>query len=225
MPRLMPAAVAVGAMFAIGAIGLVGCSSEPSPSLLQGAGATRTEVRSVSDFTKVEVRHGIRLELIFGSPAKVELSAQENLLPIGTTAVADGTLTVDASRDYSTSAGMTVKVTTPALSELVLVGTADSSATGVSVGSLRIRTDSGAILNLSGTADSLDLSAKGGGRLDLGQFTAKTATVDLAGGVKVTLGVSGSVKGTAVGGVVLALRGHPTSVDISTTGGATVTQE
>ena len=204
---------------------LTGCSSQPvSPSALQGSGAIRTEVRSVPDFTRLEVRAGIKLELAIGTPATVELTAQDNLLPISTTSVADGMLTVDASRSYSSTDGITVKVTMPALTELAMLGGASGSAVGVNEIALRIRTDSGAILALSGAADSLDLTAKGGGRLDFAAFTAKDATVDLAGGVKVTLGVSGSVKGSAVGGVALVLHGHPASVDVRTTGGAVVTQ-
>lgn len=224
MDRFMRPSLGLGTALAM-ALVLSGCSSEPvSPSAVHGIGAIRTEVRSVADFTRLEVRAGIKLELAIGTPAKVELTAQENLLPISTTNVADGMLTVDASRPYSSTDGITVKVTMPALTELALLGGASGSAVGVTETALRIRTDSGAILALSGTADSLDLTAKGGGRLDLAAFTAKDATVDLAGGVKVTLGVSGSVKGSAVGGVALVLHGHPASVDVSTTGGAVVTQ-
>jgi Putative auto-transporter adhesin, head GIN domain len=226
MLRSRPLTVTTWVAFVMGVMVIAACSSpQTSPSALQGTGAIKTEVRSISDFTNVEIRHGMRLELAIGSPAKVELIAQENLLPICTTTVADGTLTVDATRDYSSADGITVKVTTPALSELVLVGGASGSATGVTATALTIRTDSGAILALSGTADSLELTAKGGGRLDFGAFTARDATVDLAGGLKVTLGVSRSVKGSATGGVALILRGSPSSVDVSTTGGAVVTQE
>jgi hypothetical protein len=132
---------------------------------------------------------------------------------------------VDASRPYSSTDGITVKVTMPAVTELAMLGGASGSAVGLNESALRVRTDGGAILAVSGTAESLDLTAKGGGRLDFAAFTAKDATVDLAGGVKVTLGVSGSVKGSAVGGVALVLRGDPTSVDVSTTGGAVVTKE
>lgn len=214
-----------GVLIAAGVAALTGCSSASSQSPLAGAGPTKTEVRAVNAFTKLEVRHGIKLELSIGTPARVELTAQENLLPITTTAVADGTLTVDTARDYSSPDGITVKVTTPAVGQLAFVGGANGSVTGLTASTLTIRTDGVGIVAMSGTADSLALTAKGGGQLDLGEFTATDATVDLAGGVKVTLGVTRSVKGSAVGGVALILRGHPTSVEVSTTGGAAVTQE
>ena len=225
MDRFMRLSLGLGTALAMSLV-LTGCSPQSvSPSAVQGSGAIRTEVRSVPDFTRLEVRAGIKLELAIGAPAKVELTAQENLLPISTTNVADGMLTVDASRPYSSTDGITVKVTMPAVTELAMLGGASGSAVGLNETALRIRTDSGAILAVSGTAESLDLTATGGGRLDFAAFTAKDATVDLAGGVKVTLGVSGSVKGSAVGGVALVLRGDPASVDVSTTGGAVVTQE
>jgi hypothetical protein len=215
----------LGTALAMTTLLVAGCSSQPvSPSILQGSGASRTEVRSVPYFSRLEVRAGIKLELAIGSPAKVELTAQENLLPLATTNVADGMLVVDASRPYSSTDGITLKITMPSVTELAMLGGASGAAVGINGTALRVRTDSGAILAVSGAADSLDLTAKGGGRLDLAAFTAKDATVDLAGGVKVTLGVSRSVKGSAIGGVALVLYGHPTTIDVSTTGGAVVSQ-
>jgi hypothetical protein len=225
MLRRVRPALAFSTVLAIGAIALTACSSQGTPSVLQGTGPLRSETRSVPAFTSIDVRHGIKLDLRIGSPAKVELEAAENLLPIARTDVSAGTLVVDATRDYSSPDGISVKVTTPSLTALALSGGAVGSATGVDVTGLAVRTDGGAVLTLTGRAESLDLSAKGGGRLDLRDFSAKAATVDLAGGVAVTIAVSDSVKGRAVGSAALVVRGHPSRIDVSTTGGAVVTQE
>ena len=204
---------------------LAGCSSTaPSSTPLQGAGSVKTETRAVPEFAVVEVRHGVKLELTVGAAAKVELVAQENLLPVATTTVADGRLTVDTSRDYASADGITVRITAPTLEELVLAGGASGRAAGIQATDFRVRTDGIATLALSGTAESLTLNAKGGGQLDFADLTTTGASVDLAGGVKVTLTATQSVTGSAVGGVVLTVMGNPPTVDVSTTGGAVVTK-
>lgn len=212
---------------AAGAIGLIvvaACASAPAGTL-QGAGPLKTEVRPVADFTGVEARHGMKLNLVIGTPPKVELTAQENLLSISTTNVANGTLIIDTTRNWSSLDGITVKVTMPTIAALGLVGGATGLANALTATDLSIHTEGGAVLEMSGSVESLDVTSNGGGVLKLGALATRNATVDLEGGVVATLDVTGTVSGSASGGVLLVVRGHPSSVDVSTTGGAVVTQE
>src|SRR5215213_4377219 len=164
---------------------LLGGCSVGIPGALQGSGAVKSEVRTVTDFTKVEVRHGIKLELTIGTPATVELTAQENLLPITTTTVTNGTLVVDATQNYTASSAITVKVTVSTLTEIALNGGSAGNATGIVAGTLTLNASGGAALTASGTADALTIDASGGGVLDLSALAAKTAAVELTGGAVV----------------------------------------
>ena len=68
----------------------------------------------------------------------------------------------------------------------------------------------------------LDAQASGGAVLELASLSVTDATIDFSGGVKATLTVSGALRGTATGGVVVDLAASPASVDVDTSGGAVV---
>ena len=85
-----------------------------------------------------------------------------------------------------------------------------------------IQMSGGARTTLSGSTGNLDLTASGGALPDLGGLHATNATVDLSGGVVASVAVSGSLKGSASGGVVLTLTTRPASSQVETSGGAAV---
>jgi Putative auto-transporter adhesin, head GIN domain len=211
---------------AVGVVVSWGCGAgRDSSDALPGAGAVTSETRPVPQFTEIEVRGGIKLELTIGTPGTVEVTAQQNLLAITTTNVSDRRLTVDTDRSFSSTSGITVKVTTAEITALVLVGGATGSAEQIVAGALNVRAEAGATLTMSGRAESLDLTATGGAMLKLGDFTATNATITLAGGAQATVGVTQAVKGSATGGAVLTVRGHPPVLDVNATAGAVVTNQ
>jgi hypothetical protein len=190
---------------------------------LAGSGDVRTEVRTVGDFTRVEARNGIQLEVTIGTPVRVEVSAQENLLPITSTTVANGRLTVETTQSYVGSRAIVVRITMPALDELSVSGGVAANASGLAASALLIDASGGAVITANGSADTLTLNASGGAVLNMGSLSARTATVSLSGGVTGAILVTESVSGSASGGVIVAIQGHPASVNVSTSGGAIVT--
>src|SRR5512142_2529760 len=79
----------------------VGCGSSPAASPLQGEGALKTQSRTVTPFTEIEVRHGMELRLVAGAPLSLEITAQANLLDLVTVSQSGETLVLDATRDYA----------------------------------------------------------------------------------------------------------------------------
>lgn len=197
------------------------CSGELPGGVLVGSGEVTSETREVSEFTEVEAHGGIALELSTG-PSAVVVTAQSNLLPITTTVVQGSRLVVDTSRGYTTTQGITAKVTMPKLTAVSLSGGSSATATDVTAQSLAVEMSGGARLTLSGTVDELTINASGGAVLELGSLRAKSASVDLSGGVVATLAVSSSLRGNASGGVVVNLATRPSTVDVETSGGAAV---
>jgi molybdopterin-binding protein len=203
---------------------LVACATAPpaTSALVDGAGPVMTETRSVGAFDKVEVHHGIDLRLAIGSPMHVLVTAQENLLAMTTTTVSDGRLIVEAMRDFVSNAGITASVTMPAVTELDLRDGATGDVRGLDAAMLVVHADHGSTLTMTGTAGWLGLSSHGACVIDLSGFVASDATVELAQGVVVQIGVSGAISGSATGGVVLTITGDPRTVDVRTSGGSTV---
>lgn len=198
------------------------CTVDLPGGVVVGSGEVTSEVRKVSDFSEVEAHGGVRLELVNGGTHSVVVTAQPNLLPITTTTVAGSRLTVDTTSGYTTTQGITVKVTTPSLRAISLSGGTTATGEGLTAASLSVESSGGARLTLSGTADDLDVQASGGAILELGSLRVKTAKVELSGGVVATVNVSSSLSGNASGGVVVHLATRPGTVNVETSGGAAV---
>ena len=202
---------------------LAGCSMIGQISGgLAGAGQVKTETRQVDSFERVDFNGGVRFNLTVGQPTSVTITAQENLLPITTTTVANGTLTVTTTQNYVSSQGITVTVSTPTLTAVTVDGGVLGNAGAVSATDFAIDADGGANLTIGGTCTSLSLSVNGGARVNGTGLSATNATVDINGGASATVAVSGSATGTANGGASLNLLGNPASVNVTTNGGASV---
>ncbi len=198
---------------------MTACNLGSTGGMVVGSGDVGSATRSVAAFTEVSAAGGIQLQLATG-PQSVVVTAQPNIIDITRTEVSGSRLTVDTTSGYVTAQGLIVKVTVPSLTAVELSGGASASgATGTST-DLTIRMSGGARATLTGTTRTLTLTASGGALPDLGGLRATDATVELSGGVVGSVAVSGTLKGSASGGVVLTLASQPTSTQVETSGGA-----
>jgi Putative auto-transporter adhesin, head GIN domain len=204
---------------------LAGCSVlQQTGLLLVGEGDVTTEARPVNSFDSVEFNGGVRFVLTVGQPTSVTVAAQPNLLPITVTEVVGGKLTVRTTRPYSTSQGITVTVTTPALTAVTVNGGVAGDVNAIATSDFAADANGGANLTLIGTCTTLRLSANGGATVDGTGLAATDAAVNVNGGAQATITVSGRVAGSANGGATLNLLGNPASVNVTTSGGASVHQ-
>lgn len=197
------------------------CNLGSPGGMTVGSGDVTSKPRSVAAFTEVSAAAGIRLELATG-PQQVVVTAQPNIIDITTTEVSGSRLTVDTTSGYVTPSGLVVKVTAPSLTRIELSGGASAAGTAGTTKELAITMSGGARATLTGSTGNLDLQASGGALPDLGELRATNATVDLSGGVVASVRVSGTLKGSASGGVVLTLTSQPASSNVETSGGAVV---
>jgi hypothetical protein len=206
------------------ALTVAGCGIDlGNPRGLVGSGSPTAQTRSVAPFTKVSAGNGVHVELQQGSPAAVVVEAQPNLLDAITTTVKNGELSIGSTTSYTTRVGVVVRVTSPGITGVSTEGGVQLDGTGLAGTDLSLGAAGGSRVRLSGTAARLDAHASGGAVLELGSFAVGDATIDLSGGVRATLKVSGVLRGTASGGVVVDLAVKPASVQVDTSGGSVVT--
>lgn len=207
--------------FALAVSTLTACGYASPGHVEVGSGDVVSRARTVADFTEVEAGGGIQVELASG-PRRVVVTGQPNIVDITTTEVAGSRLTIDTTSGFVSPDGLVVKVTTPRLTAVELSGGASASGSVGHAGRLSVRMSGGARSTVSGSTTGLDLQASGGAIPALGDLRATDATVDLSGGVVATLDVSGSIRGSASGGVVLTLVRKPAHTAVETSGGAVV---
>lgn len=198
---------------------LTACNLGSPGGMVVGSGDASSQTRDVAAFTEVSAGAGIQVRLATG-PRRVVVTAQPNIRDITRTEVSGSRLTVDTTSGYVSAQGIVVAVTVPTLTGVELSGGASASGPVGTSEKLVVQMSGGARATLSGSAGMLELTASGGALPELGDLHATDATVDLSGGVVGSVTVSGTLRGTASGGVVLTLTRRPTTTSVETSGGA-----
>jgi hypothetical protein len=204
---------------------MIGCINVTGGgNTVTGSGPAVTEDRTVGSFDKLEVQDGTKVVLSIGPTVSVRVSAQQNILPLISTTVADGKLTVQTTGSMISTVRPEVTVVTPSLTALTLRDGASVDATGIAASTFVIDAGDGAHANLSGTVQTLTLNASDGVLLQLGGLAATDVTMTTSNGVTGTINASGTVSGSASNGVLLNVSGGAT-VNGTTSGGAFVTSQ
>ena len=193
-----------------------------SPTGVVGTGNPTSQNRPVAPFTVVDAQNGVHVDLLRGGSTAVVVKAQPNLLDIISTTVSEGQLTIHAAKSYTTTDRVVVTVRSPDITGVKALGGVEVSGSGLDSTKLALEAEGGSIVRLSGAAAQLTAQANGGALLELGSLAVGDATIDLSGGVKATLKVSGDLRGTASAGVVVDLAASPASVEVDTSAGAVV---
>ncbi|MHB8891366.1 MAG: GIN domain-containing protein [Candidatus Limnocylindrales bacterium] len=221
-PLLLVVAVVVTTALAISVAACVLPPLSSQTTAVQGAGDVTSEDRTTTSFRHISVGAGMKVVVRTGSEPSVTLAAQPNLLDLITTDVNDDQLAVEVtSPGIASTEPITLTIRVQQLESITL----SAGATGtieIVGGSLAVDISAGSTLLAIGELDSLTLTASSGATARLGEVRADSATVTLTGGSSVELHVTGAVTGTADGGSTLRLTEKPASVDVRTSGGASV---
>jgi hypothetical protein len=188
---------------------------------IQGQGPVTSERRDVAAFTRIEATAGIRVVVRIGPSEAVEVTAQENLLPVIATDLRGDTLSIEASEDFTTLEPVTVTIVVPALDGITLSGGSQAVIDGLDAESLELRIRGGAQVTAAGSVGSLTLHADGGATASLEDLSVRVATVSIDGGATATLTASDDVTGTAAGGSRLTVLGDAV-LSVEESGGSVV---
>lgn len=132
----------------------------------------------------------------------------------------------DVIEGLDASGGSIVDAQVTAVDKLPVEASGGSrvTVTNVTSTSLALDASGGSQITLTGGATSADASGSGGSILDLRKTPLSSIQLDLSGGSTLKAKVSGSAHGSATGGSVVTLSGHPT-FDIDRSGGSVVNTE
>lgn len=171
-----------------------------------GSGNIVSEPRTVGEFTSVSASGGVDVQLVVepGASYAVTVNYDDNLLSKIRTEVVGDTLEIESEGFTSISGGgrRFVEVRMPTLVRLDASGGSDITGRG-SVGRLAV-------------------NASGGADVDLSSVDAEEVEVSASGGADLTVKASISVRGSASGGADVTILGDPSTIDVSTSGGADV---
>jgi hypothetical protein len=189
---------------------LAGCGVT-LPGTTTGSGTVKTETRTVSGFTAVELGGNGDVTVQQNGTESLTISAEENLLPLLTSEVVDGTLKlgIKDNAQLNSTQPITYQVTVKNLSGLTLGGSGNQTATGVKTASLVVRVAGSGSVTTSGTADAQEIQMAGSGTYRGSGLASKTASINSAGSGTVELAVSDKLDVKIVGSGSVTYSGSP----------------
>lgn len=131
----------------LASVSIAGCAT--FSDCVQGSGEPTTQGRELTTFNGITIEGSMDVVIQQGPTQSVQVVAQENLLPLITTTVADNHLTIGSKECYSTKKGVRLLITIPDYNTLRIEG----SGSFVSEGTI--------------TSDALTLGINGSGNMNL----------------------------------------------------------
>jgi Putative auto-transporter adhesin, head GIN domain len=196
-------------------IGPVGCNASIGPMVI-GSGNSATEDRTVGGFHALNVQTAIRATVSIGSPQRVTVTADDNVLSMVSTTVSNGELKLAMQGSVTTRTPVQVDIVVPALDSLSASSAARLEATGLTADALSVNVESAGTLSATGKASSLDVSVASSGSAELSGVPVQTVHANIASAGHATVNASSSVSGTVDSAGLLTINGNPSDVSVDT---------
>ena len=190
---------------------------------LAGSGTPAMDVRSLPPFSAVDLAGANRVTVRLGTPQRVVVHADSNLLDNVLTRVRSGVLVVSARGHFTTHSPMAVVVTIPSLRAATLSGAGELTVTGAEASTFAARLSGTGTLTASGQADRVTSTLTGAGTLNLASLRARNMTVVLRGTGTAIVHATGWLNATLAGTGSILYSGSPAHVTKTLTGTGTIT--
>jgi hypothetical protein len=192
---------------------------------IKGSGVSASERRDVSGFKGIDVGGVFEVEVAAGNEFKVEVEADDNLLPYIETNVDNGVLEIRTNQRLKSHTPIRVRVWAPNIESVDASGVCKVSLTGVKNSELKIDTSGASKATLAGETNSLSVSLSGASSVDAENLKAVTGDIEASGASGATVFVTGRLVSHASGASKIAYLGNPASVDKDTSGASKVYQK
>jgi hypothetical protein len=197
---------------------LGGCAGAFNQIAVKGSGVAKTEQREVQGFSAVEISGVVQLDCAVGSETKVELTTDDNLLPLVTTQVEGETLKIALKENISTGLGIKAKVTVPALTALTASGATRATVTGVTGKSFKLNVNGASNVTVSGKADRLEVDCAGASHVHAFGLPAQFVTARVSGASQAEVHADEELNADASGASSITYEGAPAKKAANTSG-------
>jgi Putative auto-transporter adhesin, head GIN domain len=186
-----------------------------------GSGKLVSRSFELDGFTRIDASHGAQVEVTRGDTFSVNVEVDDNVADKLDVSVSGDTLFVGLKIDSQINVTFRVQVTMPELKGVSISG--GSRLQAVLAGEdLAVNVSGGSRATLTGTAGRVSINASGGSQALLADLAAGDTDLEASGGSHVEVNSSGRVSGEASGGSSVVVSGSPNSVNVETSGGASV---
>lgn len=175
-----------------------------------GSAKEARQTRGVDNFTQLELLGVGRVEVTIGNLQPLELSGDDNILPLIETKVTNGKLVIGTTRSIRPVRPLIIKATASNLTAMMLSGAGEIAVTGIANDNLRAEVAGAGEVTLSGQTSNLVLTLAGVGSVDARELVAKAVTVDMSGAGRTDVSAVVALHVTITGAGTVTYSGEPT---------------
>ena len=174
-----------------------------------GSGKLLKEKRSVDSFNSISTEGAFDIEVVCQKPQEVEISGDDNILPLVSTEVSNNVLHVRSLRNYSTSEPLTLKISAPDLVGIHSSGAGTIEVSGLKNDRFEIDVNGAPTIRASGETKALKIDANGAGNIDTHKLRAARVEVESKGVSGVEVYAMEQLDVTVSGPSHVTYRGNP----------------
>ncbi|MEG4286438.1 head GIN domain-containing protein [Microcoleus sp. A006_D1] len=194
-------------------ISLAGCNLISNTSNVKGSGNVKTEKRSVASFDSLDANYVGSIQVRSQGQESLEISGDDNIIPLITTEVKNGTLYIRPTKGYNPQQKLQIIVSTPDLKKFVFDGVGKANLSNVKNDRLEIVVNGVGDFTASGETKEADITLSGVGSLDAKNLHTVNAKVNSTGVGNVDIYVTGQLDAQASGVGKINYYGSPKIVN------------
>ena len=146
-----------------------------------GSGKLLKEKRNVGSFNSISTEGAFDIVVVCQKPQEIEISGDDNILPLITTEVSNNVLHVRNLRNYSTSEPLTFRISAPDLVGIHSSGAGTIEVSGLKNDRFEIDVNGAPTIKASGETKALKIDANGAGNIDTHKLRAARVEVESKG--------------------------------------------
>jgi len=146
-----------------------------------GSGKLLKEKRNVGSFNSISTEGAFDIEVVCQKPQEVEISGDDNILPLVSTEVSNNVLHIKILRNYSTSEPLTLRISAPDLVGIHSSGAGTIQVSGLKNDRFEIDVNGAPTIRASGETKALKIDANGAGKIDTHRLRAARVEVESNG--------------------------------------------
>ena len=192
---------------------------------VKGSGVLITEKRELSGFKGVDVGGIFQVEVTAQKDFAVEISADDNIVPIVKTYVSNGVLKIESDGHFSNSNPIKVRISAPDIESVEASGASRVAVTNLKNSSLDVNTSGASRVSIAGETSNLKIDVSGASSVDAEALRAGNAEVDASGASSASVFALDHITADASGASKIFYSGTATSVEKKTSGASRIAQK
>jgi hypothetical protein len=178
---------------------------------IEGNGNIKNEVRNTGQFNSVDVSGSFKVEAKAGEKQKVEIIADENIIPYIETKVESNKLIIDFKDNTAINSKNDIKVqiTNPALNALDISGSVDARVSNLKNDTFSVAVSGAGNVTLKGETKKLEMETSGSSQVEAGELSSGNVRISSSGSSDVSVNARDTLDLDVAGSGKISYSGNP----------------